>query len=181
MPRRFYELNGRGNVPGALNLQCPRCGNCAIGYQKSEVPMRIFFTHGTLRATALPVELDKNRPVRCFQCDIEMQSYQEIQKDHFVQGCRGCVICGLFSKDILQTCTECVQEYNPTWCAGCGFNYSRIQAGIDPNELKRQYGIESAPMEEEALERQSEAMFAAQAIYERRTPYEHKEGMIVCE
>lgn len=148
---KYYELNGRGNKLGPSNLQCPLCGNAAVGMAEGKKQIQILSSpSGDLIINDITKKIIiGDSPILCPQCNIVMIDQAAVREYHEKEFCPGCIICGRIYKNIFNTCKDCIMAYNDTAtnCNECRYNYSRIQYGINLGEMKIHFGIELSDSE----------------------------------
>lgn len=150
---KYYEYNGKGNESGSEQLQCPICGEAAVGMIEGNRKVNISINwDGNLIVTDMGNKINiDGKSIYCPQCiDTEMIPHSEVEKYHEKEHCPGCPICSRIDKRVFSICRECVLSYSDTAinCNECAYNYSRLQQGIDIGEMKMNFKIEMADIEQ---------------------------------
>lgn len=149
---KYYEFNGIGNQVGPSNLQCPLCGNVAVGVVRKN--QQISIINGNAGLLFIDKGSGKTRIeddiiIYCPQCSINMINHEAVKEWHERERCPGCFICGRIHVDIFNICRDCILANRGTAfdCGDCRYNYSRAAHGIDVGEMKLHFNIEMARSE----------------------------------
>ncbi len=149
---KYYEYNGYGNKAGPEKLQCPLCGEAAIGMIEGKRELKVSLVpNGNMLVTNVGDKINiENKTIYCPQCiRCEMIPHSEVQKYHEKESCVGCPICNRIEERVFSICRECVLSYNSAVinCSECAYNYSKTQQGIDISGMKISFEAEISDIE----------------------------------